>query len=149
MTQPMQAPAVCCSNARFGSERYDRNHLAVDVGAVTAQLSHCTAVRLVETDQRADDQVRCDHPLSIQIQFLTIHETGIGISEVEIQGTDTQHLCRIGFYANMMDISTRVERTGIVGRHFTLEPGAVTAVETEEQRIKTFIKAGVAIVHAR
>ncbi|MNI78970.1 hypothetical protein D3C73_1353960 [compost metagenome] len=69
--------------------------------------------------------------MRIQIQLIA-RAQGL---EVEVQNAQSQGLERIGLERQVLDFGIAVERPGIVGRDFALEPGAVACAVAGEKRV--------------
>ncbi|MNP68776.1 hypothetical protein D3C76_1647810 [compost metagenome] len=76
-----------------------------------------------------------DGPLQIQVEFAGIKVQAVAGThriEIKVEGSDCEVFQGVGFQANMMNASVAVERAGIVGSNFPLEPGSVTTGQAAE-----------------
>lgn len=154
MERPFSIGAADAPPPRSGLESGGENHLAVEVPVVVAQLRAAligALVRLEQTDQRHHAQVLVDVPFGVQINLVAIGIAEVAVDgvEVEVQGANRQVLQWRDRELDVLDPRVGVERTGVVARHFALEPGAETTAETVEQRVVAFRETAVAVADIR
>ena len=90
-------------------------------------------------------------PFGIQVDFVAIGVAEVAVDGVvvEIHRADLQVFQWRDFQCDVLDARVGVERAGVVAGDFTLEPGAISAAETVEQRVIAFREPAVAVADIR